>query len=379
VVEVEERRATGFSQVLHPLRLLDWTADGRYLAIGSERTGKGALHLLPIRDGKSAGAPVFIRYGDFEDGVMTAAGGLVYSSVKPGGMWAVHLASLDPNGRLGGWERLDLHLGNMANPWPEWSSDSNQIVYIAGSGDAGQTGGEVVHLHNLSTGEDREIYHAFGHTHCTWAVQKPKLFCDENGTAKTDVISIAVDSGEIERLGTLTGPPLAMIRPSRDDRGLYLIRMFEQGREETLRWEIATQRETIVLPPSTPTGFVSPDERWQLELDGQKLTIRGSSGGDWKPLVSRSKNFITGHINFTVDGNWLLYHDVDAAGRHGLFRVATAGGQPERLSDFPTDRAQGTLEVSPDGRKIMVSGLEPDTSSYELWSLENFVPPAPRP
>jgi len=132
------------------LRLLDWTADGRYLAIGSERTGKGALHLLPIRDGKSAGAPVFIRYGDFEDGVMTAAGGLVYSSVKPGGMWAVHLASLDPNGRLGGWERLDLHLGNMANPWPEWSSDSNQIVYIAGSGDAGQTGGEVVHLHNLS-------------------------------------------------------------------------------------------------------------------------------------------------------------------------------------------------------------------------------------
>jgi hypothetical protein len=62
----EERRATGFSQVLHPLRLLDWTADGRYLAIGSERTGKGALHLLPIRDGKSAGAPVFIRYGDFE-------------------------------------------------------------------------------------------------------------------------------------------------------------------------------------------------------------------------------------------------------------------------------------------------------------------------
>ena len=39
---------------------------------------------------------------------------------------------------------------------------------------------------------------------------------------------------------------------------------------------------------------------------------------------------------FTPDGNWLLYHDVDAAGKHSLFRVATAGGQPERLGDFPS-------------------------------------------
>lgn len=42
------------------LRLLDWTADGRYLAIANERTGKGGLHLLPIRDGNSAGAPVLL-------------------------------------------------------------------------------------------------------------------------------------------------------------------------------------------------------------------------------------------------------------------------------------------------------------------------------
>jgi len=51
---------------------------GRYLAIASERTGKGALRLLPIKDGKSAGAPIFVKYGDFEEGVTTAAGGLVY-------------------------------------------------------------------------------------------------------------------------------------------------------------------------------------------------------------------------------------------------------------------------------------------------------------
>jgi hypothetical protein len=79
------------------LKLLDWTADGRYLAIASERTGKGALHLLPIKDGKSAGEPVFVKFGDFELGATTAAGGLIYRSVEPGGAWAIYLAALDAN------------------------------------------------------------------------------------------------------------------------------------------------------------------------------------------------------------------------------------------------------------------------------------------
>jgi hypothetical protein len=56
----------------------------------------------------------------------------------------------------------------------------------------------------------------------------------------------------------------------------------------------------------------------------------------------------TTDVNFTADGNWLRYHDVDSAGKHSLFRVATGGGQPERLGDFPTNSSSGTLEVSPD-------------------------------
>jgi hypothetical protein len=58
--------------------------------------------------------------------------------------------------------------------------------------------------------------------------------------------------------------------------------------------------------------------------------------------------------------------------------VATAGGEPERLGDFPTNTPDGSLYISPDGRKVMVAAGEYDTV-YELWSLENFVPPAPKP
>ena len=372
---VYEERLTS---MLASLKLLDWTADGRYLAIASERTGKGALHLLPIKDGKSAGAQVFVRVGDFEEGATTAAGGLIYRSVEPGGVWAVYFASLDANSRPGVWKRLDLPLGNTLNPEPQWSGDSNQIVYSAQHEDMGQTGGESIRLHNLSAGGDREIYHALGYTHCTWAAQQLNLFCAENGMGKTDIFSISVDSGQVERLHNSPGLPMFGLHVSRDDRALYMFRSKFSGEEgELLRWEIATQRETILerMPPGA-WGWVSQDERWVVEVDEHRnLKIRPTSGGDWKPLLSDSH---AGHFNLTPDGNWVLYHSVDSAGKQSLFRVATAGGQPERLGDFPTHSADGSLEISPDGRKVMAAVGDYEHID-ELWSLENFVPPAPKP
>jgi Tol biopolymer transport system component len=359
------------------LKLLDWTADGRYLAIASERTGKGALHLLPIKDGQSAGALVFVRVGDFDQGATTAAGGLIYRSVEPGGAWAVYVASLDANSRPGGWKRLDLPLGNTLNPAPQWSGDSNQIVYSAQYEDVGQTGGESIRLRNLSTGGDREIYHALGYTHCTWAAQQPKLFCTENGMGKADIFSIAVDSGQVDRLQTLPGSPVYGPLSSRDGQALYMFRGDYVREGELLRWEIASQRETVLerIPPGA-WGWVSRDERWVIEVaEHRNVKIRPTSGGDWKPLLSDSH---AGHFNLTPDGNWLIYHTVDSAGKHGLFRVSTAGGQPERLGDFPTNTPDGSLEISPDGRKVLVAAGEYDTV-YELWSLENFVPPVPKP
>jgi hypothetical protein len=44
----------------------------------------------------------------------------------------------------------------------------------------------------------------------------------------------------------------------------------------------------------------------------------------------------------------------------------------ELTRDFP-----GTLEVSPDGSKIIVSVGDFD-NGFDLWSLENFVPPVPK-
>jgi Tol biopolymer transport system component len=100
------------------------------------------------------------------------------------------------------------------------------------------------------------------------------------------------------------------------------------------------------------------------------------SGGDWKPLVSSLTQ--VGHVDFTPDGQWFLYHDVDSTGKPILSRVASAGGQPEHLGDFPSNAPSGTMRISPDGSKVMVAAGEYGTA-YEMWSLENFVPHAPKP
>jgi Tol biopolymer transport system component len=121
---------------------------------------------------------------------------------------------------------------------------------------------------------------------------------------------------------------------------------------------------------------MSSDERWLIRMNGNGVEIRPMSGGDWKPLLSRLTQ--VGHVDFTPDGQWFVYQDIDSTGKPILSRVASTGGQPERLGDFPTKAGSGTMRISPDGSKVMVAAGEYGTA-YEMWSLENFVPPAPKP
>jgi hypothetical protein len=63
--------------------LIDWTRDGRYLIISSSHSGSEALYLLPIKDGKAVGDPVFVHYGPCFFGSSVGNGGLVCHSTHP--------------------------------------------------------------------------------------------------------------------------------------------------------------------------------------------------------------------------------------------------------------------------------------------------------
>jgi hypothetical protein len=359
-------------------RLIDWTRDGRYLVIASERSGTEALYLLPIKDGRPAGDPVFVRYGSFTFGRTTPDGAVVYQSTPQGGGYAAWLGALDSGGRPVDWKRLSLNGTSQRSFNPRWSPDSSQIIYSSPDEAVGKNT-YVIRLRNMASGEERELYRGI-RTDCIWESAHPKLFCDQgqldrNPTA-VDLFFISTDSGQVEPLG-----PLAeawnggVLFSSRDDRAIYMWRWLSPQAPhpvpELIRWDIGTREVTVVdrIPgPITGGDWLgpAPDEHWIAKWEKGKIEIRPTPGGDWKPLISLE----TTQTAFTPDGNWLLYHDVDAAGKQSLFRVSTAGGQPERIGDFPSASKQGSLRISPDGKKVIAEA----PVAPEVWVLENFEP-----
>jgi serine/threonine protein kinase/Tol biopolymer transport system component len=351
------------------LELFDWTADGRFLAIRTPHNGKWALQLLPVTDGQPSGEPVLVQSGLNRFATTTRDGTLVYQKTKPGGLWTTHLAFMDAGGRIEAVRKLDLPGENPNNPWPRWSPDGTRIVYVAHD-DETTFGNSVVRVRNLATGDDREIYRSRGELYCAWAARQPRIFCSQTGNVNSEILAIAPDSGHVESLGHVREARVLVERPSGDGRFLYLMGS-ARHRWITSRWEIATGRETILDEEPDFWAFVSPDEHWLARSNALQIDLRPISGGNWRTLAITSST----HLTITPDGKWLLYHGIDSAGYHGLYRVSTAGGQPEHLGPFPINVPNGTMTFSPDGRRLIVSSWD-DDHAYELWALENFVPAA---
>ena len=229
----------------------------------------------------------------------------------------------------------------------------------------------MVRVRDLATGSDREIYRSHNSILCVWAARHAKVFCSALA-ADSEILAIALDSGQVERLGRFPASIAVVLGPSGDDRALFLEKLAKE--KTTVRWDIATGRETILAKDPAKDDYAalpSQDKQWLARTDHYQVEVKPTSGADWRPLVS--SHFEETQLIFTPDGKWLLYHDLDSAGKHGLFRVSVAGGTAERLGDFPSTSPGGSMQVSPDGRQVIVASFEYE-QMYELWALDNFIP-----
>jgi WD40 repeat protein len=351
-------------------RLMGWTPDGHYLAVAIDRSGFEALYLIPMKDGRAEGDPVFVRYGSFLIGQVFASGSLTYESVPATGQWATWIGTLDSVSRVTRWEALPLSGGRQQPTAPAWSPDGNRIAYVASNAAAGQNS-QTVRLHDLNSGDDRELYTSGpGEMNCVWAKHPANLFCGKSTPENTtDLYSISTDSGSARLIGSVArvNHPLDV---TPDDSGIYMASA--PGAELNL-WDIATREMALQGQGNANVSswvVASPDKRWISRLEKGQTEVRSLAGGDWKSLVPGGGT----QVAFSQDGNWFLYHGVDSVGAQSLFRVPVAGGQPERLGDFPAASKVGLMWLSPDGRKVIADSLSP----FETWVLENFEPASPK-
>jgi hypothetical protein len=162
-----------------------------------------------------------------------------------------------------------------------------------------------------------------------------------------------------------------------DDRKI----IFYRGQTNTsIEWEIATG-EQRPLP-----YYRSSDDRWDLiestdPTARNALRIRPAAGADdWRFLAARRvppPGYAAPPWRFSPDGNWVVFHDRDDVGKDGLYRIATAGGEPQRLGDYPTGRPTSAISIYRDGRRFIVHAPKgPQALARDFWVLENFLPSA---
>jgi Tol biopolymer transport system component len=226
-------------------------------------------------------------------------------------------------------------------------------------------------MHNLSTGDGREIYRT-AEGSCVWASASGKIVCVTWGKAASEIVAVTPGSGEVQRLGEVAGRQIMLRGLSHDEKAVYYTETDDKGLS-LLRWDVA-QRQTMVLDRVDALSGVwlisSMDERWLVHLTQGRLEIKPASGGRWTQVVASMKG---GQFDVTPDGNWIYFHGAAPYGEPGLYRVGTSGGPPERLGNFPVRSFSGTMRISPDGRKVMASVFD-SSNGFEFWSLENFLP-----
>jgi Tol biopolymer transport system component len=362
--------------------LVGWTRDGRHVLLREHTTAGWLLSAVPVQQGRRQGPSIALRSvpGSTIETMMNGSL-FVKTGDEPEAVRDTWLGTLDDRATPVTWTPLNL----VASPLPGdtstlWLPDATRFAYVTG---ASLYTPRVIRVKNIATGDDREVYRADGIiTGCVAAHRADVLFCTcvTGEELEVHLVSVSLESGLAENRGTIRGG-LVIEHVTTDDRKLVLFDITTNSRVE---WEIATGEQRAV------PFYRSQDGRWSLSGWDSVRIRSATNGGAWRFLFDRRDSpppqqtwvprggIARNTIRFSPDGNWVVYHDRDAAGKQGLYQIAVDGGEPQRLGDYPTTLAgSSSLSVSPDGRRFLVTAPRQERRTGDYWILENFLPAVP--
>lgn len=372
-----------FPLVQHPANdfVLGCAPDGESVLFASDRTGTLGAWILPMEDGRAAGAPRLVKPDLWRVSPIgfTRDGSFYYG--VPMNSRVIYVASLDPE--TGAVLAAPTAVGRDylgSNASPDWSPDGRYLAYTSLKGQqAGwYTGEPVISLLSVETGETRQLrvpdlktfggfrWFADGHHLLVPGVDRS----DRDGVFKVDV-----QTGQAEPLPAFWDIEIArLIDWSPDANSIYYrVWQGEETRIAVMDLESGEQRVLYDAQPN-PSVALSPDGRQLAFAVGgggeRSLMLMPATGGVPRELhrFQTENNYNVFAIAWSVDGRYLLYvRPWDGA--FELWRVPVTGGEVEKLG-FSVSRMR-LIRIHPDGRRIAFEG---GRSGGEIWVMEDFLP-----
>ncbi len=381
--------------VQHPANdlLLGWAPDGKRILFASDRSGTLDAWAIRVNNGKPQSAPelvmsnigpnmvalVFDRKGKYYFGLMEQKTDLYTARIDP--RTNRLLAPAKKIGAVG------------IETFTDWSPDGQFLASIMHPGIAlWDLYSWTLVIRSTEAGEERHLplkmtkYHGF---HLSWSPNGDSLLAQgRDPMGRMGFYRISAYTGKIiPVLQPEAGcPPDCLDWPTWAPDGKVIFKRWADDGQAIIARDLKTLQETEVFRFATPTDVaplaVSPDGQqlafiWRdMERGTSALKIMPITGGEPTEHMRLEQPESVSAIAWTPDGRQLLFGKASSPGddqRVELWRIPSAGGEPEELGLLVEGLHLYSLSLHPDGQRIAFTAGKP--ARREVWVLENVLPP----
>ncbi|MEK7409477.1 MAG: hypothetical protein AAB225_30800 [Acidobacteriota bacterium] len=355
--------------------IIGWTSNSKTFIFSSDRSGSVNFWAQDVEEGKPKGSPRLINRDPEGDNLKVTRDGTLFQ-IQTSYTQDVYSAELEPaGGKL--TAQPALLTTRLQAVWMQWPPDSRSFCYRP-------RGSSSLRIRSMESGEEREVVLKPGlrsYDHPRWSPDgRSVLVSGYDQEAAYGLFNIDLQSGAVSRIVRISGSAVSASPSwSPDGKAVFYQQRDEARKELTVikRRDLDGGAEKEVHRGLVSQAQLSPDGRQlafvQPSNDAQSYLLAVTEvGGSTPREVARVQppESIT-DVVWTSDGRYVLFVKTLKDQVSEIWRAATTGGQPERITAL--DGRVNGLRVHPGGRLL---GLEVVRYNYELWALENYLSPA---
>jgi Tol biopolymer transport system component len=373
--------------VTHPADdyLLGWAPDGSRVIFASDRTGSFGIWGIRIKEGRANGTPQWIK-GDLTPSPMrlTPDGTLYYMLEEY--LMDVYTVTIDPEtGKAQGNPSPIKSRYRGIRLAPDWSPDGTKLAFKSFDGtESRPEGPALLSVLDLKSGEELRIPTDLGSISAAdgprWAPDGRSVFCIGSRGEEQGIYQVEVPSGAMKLLIRFPAHQYTLHAAwSADGKSIFYpqgnpVRILRRDLDSGKDTELATMKGPAGLPQITP----SPDGKWlaftslDVMKEPVKLMLVSALGGSPREIFRTKEDENIPWLQWTPDGRsiWLLIYR-QASGQKTKPEFEYLAVSPDG-HDIRKLELASAGRIHPDGRQI---AFWTGQGRYELWALENFLPP----